>query len=260
MATVTIKRPDTAKKLLQSVLSFSSDMKMTSDENGSTIRLKIDVPDLMRIEFRSDVITSSEPVSVCIKDAMRMFRAIDLVVSERNGKNDPIEMRYDNGNGGMFLVFDEGSLQFKIGLVDEKSIMQCVDNAEFKQLSDNYSFKINVERIKALFRQSQIVRSTDAKVYIVNTSGQEIAAKLEDPAQLNSGMVSVKIADSILSGEFTPLCVKSDTFKSLIKLPFEEGTFRYTTLKAILFEADSVEDGFTVSTKAMFSPKKMSAR
>ena len=255
MATMTIGNPEVAKKMLQSVLSFSSDMKMEADPDGCRIALKCDVPDIMRMEFRSGVVTASEPMSVCIKEALRMFRAIDLVMSERGGRNDPMSMTLSDDR--QFLVFSEGSLQFKIGLVGENSIMGCVDNSEFKMFSDVYSFKMKAERIKALFRQSAIVRSSEARVFLVNVSGEEIAARIEDDASPNSGMVSVRVADRLESGEFTPLIIKSDTFKSLVKFPFEECTFHYTDRKAIIVEAEYVDEGgCRIRSRVMFSPKK----
>lgn len=252
--TFTICNPEVAKKLVGAVLSFSSDMKLEASPDGCRIALKCDVPDIMRIEFKSPVVVSSEPAAVCIKEALRVFRAVDLVVSEREGRNDPIVMTLTDDR--QFLTFSEGSLQFKIGLVGENSIMGCVDNAEFKMFSDVFSFRMKAERIKALFRQSAIVRSSEARVFLVNVSGDEVAARIEDDASPGSGMVSVRVSDRLDSGEFTPLIIKLDTFKSLVKFPFEECTFHYTDRKAIIVEAEYGEGGCPIRSRVMFSPKK----
>lgn len=254
MTTLTIHSPEVAKKMVQSVLSFSSDMKLEADPGGCRVALKCDVPDIMRIEFRSTVMTATEPMAVCIKEALRVFRAIDLVMSERDGRNDPISLELAPDR--QFLTFSEGSLQFKVGLVGENAILGCVDNSEFRMFSDEYSFRMKADRIKALFRQSSIVRSSEARVFLVNVSGKEIAAKLEDDASPNSGMVSVKVSDGVDSGEFSPLIVKSDTFKSLVKFPFEECTFHYTDRKAIIVEASYEDGGHSIRSRVMFSPKK----
>lgn len=255
MNKLTISDLSVAKKLIQSVMSFSPDAKFEIDQNGVRIPLKCDIPDKMRIEFKSDVMTSSIPSGICIKDIQRLYRAIDLVLSELNNPEfASMEMEISEKND--FLIYKNGSLQFKIGLVTDRALAGCIDTDEFKMFKDVYSFRVKSERIKALFRQSAIVRSNEARIFIVNVEGNEIAAKLEDEESLQSGMVSIKISDGIDSGEFIPIIVKADMFKSLVKFPFEECTIHYTDKKAVIMSAESIHGSSKIETRVMFAPKK----
>jgi hypothetical protein len=257
MITVKINNLEVAKKLVQSVLAFSADAKFEVTPEGVKIPLKCDIPDKMRIVFTSNVITSSEPVGLCIKEASRFYRAIDLVYSEL-GKPDLADMDLAVSDRQDFLIYKNGSLQFKIGLATDRALAGCIDTAKVEYPQEIYSFKLNVERIKALFRQSAIVRSSEARIFLIRGEGQEIAAKLEDEESLSSGMVAIKIADCLESGEFSPAIIKADMFKSLTKFPYEECSFRQHVNKALSVVAQSTygNNGLYIKTEIVFAPKK----
>lgn len=255
MITVKINNLEVAKKLVQSVLAFSADAKFEVTPEGVNIPLKCDIPDKMRILFTSDVITSSEPVGLCIKEASRFYRAIDLVYSEL-GKPEHGDMELSVTDKQDFLVYKNGSLQFKIGMATERALVGCIDTSRIEYPKTMYEFKLNAERIKALFRQSAIVRSSEARIFIIRGEGQEIAAKLEDEESLSSGMVAIKIADCLESGAFSPVIIKADMFKALTKFPYEECMFRQHENKALSVVASSKYGNFTIGTSIVFAPKK----
>ena len=255
MITVKINNLEIAKKLVQSVLAFSADAKFEVTPEGVSIPLKCDIPDKMRILFTSNVITSSEPVGLCIKEASRFYRAIDLVYNEL-GKPEYADMELTVTDRQDFLVYKNGSLQFKIGMATDRALAGCIDTNKVEYPEIAYSFKLNSERIKALFRQSAIVRSSEARIFIIRGEGQEIAAKLEDEESLSSGMVAIKIADCLESGTFSPVIIKADMFKALTKFPYEECIFRQHANKALSVVANTNFGNFNIGTNILFAPKK----
>lgn len=255
MTEITIHNVDGMKRLIQSVISFSSDARLEVGPDGVRIALKCDVPDKMRIEFVTNLATADDVVNLYIKDLQRLYRGMDLALSENIEGNPGITMTLSDAKD--FLIYENGSLQFKIGLSSERAIAGCVDTDRFQMLSDVYNFKLKQERIKSLFRQSAIVRSAEARVYLVNVSGEEIAAKIEDEENRGAGMVSIKIADRLDFGVFTPIIIKAEMFKCLMKFPYEECVFHYTDKKAVIVEAEYAEGkDHTIHTRILFAPKK----
>ena len=153
------------------------------------------------------------------------------------------------------LIYDNGRIKFRIGMVNERAIGESVDNRAFPSGTDfKYRISLDPSSIKYLFRQSSIVRSKDAKVYLIQNSDGSISGQLEDKTAAHCGMVAYPLSNEIMAGTFVPSVITANKFHNLVKLPGDRIVLTQLQNEFYLAQALDKEGDYFTRFDMVFSP------
>lgn len=253
MATVTVHHPRALVQMLMSLMSFTQNAKFELTPDGMMAAVQCDNPHRLRINVQSNAMSCDDEISLCVKEISRLHRAISMVVDYCKKEGQSFTMTATDRADQ--LIYDNGRLKFRIGMVNERAIGESVDTRNFPSGADfRYVVSLDPSAIKYLFRQSSIVRSKDAKVYLIQNPDGSISGQLEDKTAKHCGMIAYPLADKIAKGSFAPSVIAADKVHNLVKLPGDRVIL--TQLQNEFYLAQSVfqEGDYFIRFDLVFSP------
>jgi hypothetical protein len=253
MTKLTVHNPKSAIQLVMSLMSFTQNVKFDIEQRGLEAGIQCDNPTHLRLFITSNVITADKETSICIKEIQRLHRALSMVneyTSDLASFNMAVSDRQDQ------LSYDDGRLKFRIGMVNEKAIGESIDKKAMPPTSNAaYSMVIQCDGIKSLFRQTTIVRSKEAKIYLIQNPDGSVSGQYEDKKQAFCGMVAVPLAEKeMITGSFAPSVISANKFHNLIKMPGDKITLYQLANEMYLAESEYVEGCNYVKAQMVFSP------
>lgn len=252
MSKITIHNPNVSLSFVSSLMAFSQNAKFEISPEGVRVGLLCDSPNRMRIEYKSNVMSSDSNVSLCLKDIQRLHKAISLVV-DACGDIEPIILTTQDKDGNVESVgYQRDRLAFRIGAIMERAIMASIDNRTFGDIQSTFSVTIPMEKLKYMFKQVAIVKSNDCKIYLVQNSDGSIGGQIEDKDNKFCGMVSVPLAEKA-EGIFESIVLSTNSMKSMTKLPGDTMKLDYMQSGGVMMSASMHIGNYFISAKTAFA-------
>lgn len=206
---IEIKDCKAFSSFLGSILKISPACKLDIDSESCKVFTSPDGGVNIKAYFTIKSVTSTEPVSICIKDLAILYKGLETI-QKYSEKTNTFNMEFKDG----ILTYTSNATNIKIVSVKQEIVQKYVVAPITSQLDNLFGFITNTKSLKGIINIQGLCSSEQPKIYLSKV-GDSIKAEIDDKTKKLVNSISIPLAtkDNIF-GEWTrQICINMQVFE-----------------------------------------------